>query len=136
MAYVWARFSWLQARDEDGKPNQHVRDFQHEDNSGKPVGPGVPFISLCGIEVTPWVEDMRVGACFAPTCRLCTVLLAHAQGWLPNELGLLAGRFEWSDDEINDLLERFGWSTMGVLNFRQAFARGQRETAKRVETSR
>lgn len=114
MTYVWKRFTWQQARGSSGKAGQHVRDAHHKDNRGKTVEVGESFRALCGAKVIPRAEDMLKGACFAPTCQLCTVVLAKVLGWLPRELAILARRFEWDDDRIVHLAGMLGWTVEQV----------------------
>jgi hypothetical protein len=116
MSYDWKPYSWQQARDEDGKPAQHVP------KSGTFVGVGQQFEALCGAEVTPWAEDMRSGMSFAPTCQVCTVVRAHMNGFqfdpkrpgANTELARLARRWEWNDKQITQLADALHWPARWV----------------------
>jgi hypothetical protein len=125
MSYLWARYTWQQSRDQHGQTRQHVHDAQL---SNAPVAVGQEFTALCGRQVRPSNEDFRPGACFAPSCQWCVVLLAHAQGWQPSELGLLAGRFEWKEEQVADLLKRFAFNKAGRDEFERGMGLGRKES--------
>lgn len=112
--YVWARFSWQQARDDKGTPRRHVRDAAQNDDTRPETG--APFTALCGIDVTPHPEDTDTarGTCFAATCQVCTVLIAREMDWNAAELGQLSSTFHWSRADVAQLGAAIG------MNYSQA----------------
>ncbi len=125
-------YTWQQARDEHGKPAQHVPTDRNS------IVVGEPFATICGVEVTPWAEDMRSGACFAPMCQVCTVVRARMNGWpidpkkpgANGELAVLARRFEWNDDQIAQVADALDWPTRWVRELVNTTPMGAEETAQ------